>query len=99
MGGATGLVGDPSGRSKERESFPFGTLEKNLSGLEENLQRIFLNENSISSEQAQSIRSPLRLVQNLFRFVSWCSSSEMHAFLPFTIFDIIIGAIPHPLFS
>ena len=43
MGGATGVVGDPSGRTSERGELTHGSLETNKSGLKENLQRIFDN--------------------------------------------------------
>lgn len=43
IGGATGFVGDPSGRTKEREGLTADSLERNKSGLRENLERIFSN--------------------------------------------------------
>lgn len=43
MGGATGVVGDPSGRSRERDALANNLLEVNKAGLKENLQRIFEN--------------------------------------------------------
>lgn len=47
MGGATGLVGDPSGRVKERDALPREALERNVSGITENLTRIFENEEQL----------------------------------------------------
>jgi tyrosyl-tRNA synthetase len=38
VGGATGMVGDPSGKSHERPILTEETLEKNLNGIKENLQ-------------------------------------------------------------
>ena len=43
VGGATGEVGDPSGRVKERDVMVANILEKNKAGLHENLERIFSN--------------------------------------------------------
>ena len=59
LGGATGLVGDPSGRNKERDEFPQGTLEGNMSGLRENLQRVFANE-AMREGEGQNRTLPLK---------------------------------------
>ena len=58
MGGATGLVGDPSGRTKERDSLPQDTLERNLAGITSVLQRVFENDEELSSNRATG--PPLR---------------------------------------
>ncbi len=42
VGGATGLIGDPSGKSKERNLLTMEQVERNLEGIKENLSR-FLN--------------------------------------------------------
>jgi tyrosyl-tRNA synthetase len=39
VGGATGLIGDPSGKSKERNLLSSEQVEKNLVGIKENLSR------------------------------------------------------------
>ncbi|MDD4101248.1 MAG: tyrosine--tRNA ligase [Kiritimatiellae bacterium] len=39
VGGATGLIGDPSGKSKERNLLDAGQVERNLEGIKENLSR------------------------------------------------------------
>ncbi len=39
VGGATGMIGDPSGRSTERNFLSVEQLEKNLEGIKENLSR------------------------------------------------------------
>ena len=44
VGGATGIVGDPSGRLKERDVLPHETLERNIT---DNLSRIFENEEQL----------------------------------------------------
>ena len=42
VGGATGMVGDPSGKSKERNLLDEATLERNLSSIRKQLEK-FLN--------------------------------------------------------
>ena len=39
VGGATGMIGDPSGKSAERNLLSPGQVEKNLAGIRENLSR------------------------------------------------------------
>jgi tyrosyl-tRNA synthetase len=39
VGGATGLIGDPSGKSKERNLLSAEQVERNLTGIKENLSR------------------------------------------------------------
>jgi tyrosyl-tRNA synthetase len=45
IGGATGMVGDPSGKSAERNLLDEDTLNKNIEGIKKQLQK-FLNTNS-----------------------------------------------------
>ena len=40
VGGATGMVGDPSGKSKERNLLDQATIEKNIVGIKKNLEAI-----------------------------------------------------------
>lgn len=40
VGGATGMIGDPSGRSQERHLLDEATIEKNLQGIRKNLEVI-----------------------------------------------------------
>lgn len=44
-GGATGMIGDPSGKTDERKLLDVETLEKNLKGIQKNLSHI-LNQNN-----------------------------------------------------
>ena len=37
------MVGDPSGRTKERDQLHLESLDRNLGGISENLSRIFNN--------------------------------------------------------
>ena len=45
VGGATGMIGDPSGKSQERNLLDIGTLQKNCDGIRSQLER-FLDFNS-----------------------------------------------------
>lgn len=40
IGGATGMIGDPSGKNHERQLLDEATLQKNLEGISENLRQI-----------------------------------------------------------
>lgn len=40
LGGATGMIGDPSGKAKERQLLDENTLEKNILGIRKNLEAI-----------------------------------------------------------
>lgn len=40
VGGATGMIGDPSGRSQERNLLDEHVLQKNLKGIQKNLESI-----------------------------------------------------------
>jgi tyrosyl-tRNA synthetase len=51
VGGATGLIGDPSGKSKERNLLSSEQVEKNLVGIKENLSR-FIDFNPASPNPA-----------------------------------------------
>jgi tyrosyl-tRNA synthetase len=51
VGGATGLIGDPSGKSKERNLLSSEQVEKNLVGIKENLSR-FIDFNPSSPNPA-----------------------------------------------
>ncbi|MBA3602605.1 MAG: tyrosine--tRNA ligase [Parachlamydiaceae bacterium] len=44
VGGATGMIGDPSGKTSERQLLDAATIEKNLVGISENLARILGDE-------------------------------------------------------
>mmetsp|Transcript_52406 Transcript_52406/g.87120 ORF Transcript_52406/g.87120 Transcript_52406/m.87120 type:complete len:546 (+) Transcript_52406:53-1690(+) len=46
VGGATGLIGDPSGRKTERDLISNETIERNLRGIQENLCRFLVFDSS-----------------------------------------------------
>ena len=58
VGGATGMVGDPSGRSAERNLLDEATLAKNIAGIKAQLSR-FLDFDT-ASENSDHKEAPLR---------------------------------------
>ena len=56
MGGATGMIGDPSGKSDERNLLDQQTLETNCAGIHKQFQR-FLNFDSSLSNAAQMVNN------------------------------------------
>ena len=56
VGGATGMVGDPSGKSEERNLLDEETLAKNVVGVKEQLSR-FLNFDSTTENAAQLVNN------------------------------------------
>ena len=56
LGGATGMIGDPSGKSDERNLLNQETLEKNCAGIEKQLQN-FLNFNTSLPNTAQLVNN------------------------------------------
>ena len=56
LGGATGMIGDPSGKSDERNLLDQDTLEKNCVGIEKQLQK-FLDFNTLLPNAAQLVNN------------------------------------------
>ena len=56
VGGATGMVGDPSGKSQERNLLSEETLQKNVAGIEKQLRK-FLDFDSDSSTSAELVNN------------------------------------------
>ena len=56
VGGATGMVGDPSGKSDERNLLDEATLNKNVAGIKAQLER-FINFNDGSENEAQLVNN------------------------------------------
>ncbi len=56
VGGATGMVGDPSGKSQERNLLDEATLDKNVKGIENQLRR-FLDFNASSPNAAEMVNN------------------------------------------
>ena len=56
IGGATGMVGDPSGKSAERNLLDEATLAKNIAGVRENLER-FLDFDATAENKAELVNN------------------------------------------
>ena len=56
IGGATGMIGDPSGKSEERNLLDSETLEKNISGIKKQLMR-FLNFKNKTNNSAKLLNN------------------------------------------
>ncbi len=56
IGGATGMVGDPSGKSDERNLLDEETLAKNVAGVKENLER-FLDFDAAAENKAELVNN------------------------------------------
>ena len=73
VGGGTGMIGDPSGKSSERVLLSPDVLETNLAGIREQLER-FLDFGSL---QTAPIPNPARLVDN----ADWLTAIDLMSFL------------------
>src|SRR5712691_250468 len=67
-GGGTGLIGDPSGKTKERQLLTYEQAEENLEGIKEQLSR-FLDFNATTN--------PARIINN----AEWLMPISMMEFL------------------
>lgn len=56
LGGATGMIGDPSGKSDERNLLDFEALERNVSGIKQQLEK-FLDFNKTNPAAAQLVNN------------------------------------------
>ena len=65
IGGATGMIGDPSGKSQERNLLDKSTLEKNINGIESQLSRFL--------DFTESSHNAAKLVNNY----DWMSSFSL----------------------
>ncbi|XP_059472108.1 tyrosine--tRNA ligase, mitochondrial [Neocloeon triangulifer] len=71
VGGATGLIGDPSGRSTERPELAYQKVEANAAGIRENIETIFKNHHDFIWQKKQL--PPVRVVNNL----SWYKELDL----------------------
>ncbi|KAE8703340.1 Tyrosine--tRNA ligase [Hibiscus syriacus] len=69
IGGATGRIGDPSGKSQERPELDLNTLEKNIVGIMEIIRRFYkLKEPMLQAEGAYGLTFPLLLKSDGTKF-------------------------------
>ncbi|GFN98385.1 tyrosine--tRNA ligase [Plakobranchus ocellatus] len=78
IGGATALIGDPSGKSKERRVMTAEEVENNVLGLIENVQRVFDNHQAMTSNNTCLPKA--RILNNR----DWYKSQDVISFLSTT---------------
>ncbi|ESO93286.1 hypothetical protein LOTGIDRAFT_119495 [Lottia gigantea] len=76
VGGATAQIGDPSGRTKERDRIDLHDVERNVEKLTENLQRIFDNHSTCFLPRSHNLEN-IRIVNN----ISWYQNKNVIDFL------------------
>ncbi|XP_050424168.1 tyrosine--tRNA ligase, mitochondrial [Adelges cooleyi] len=64
IGGATAQIGDPSGKSKERDKQSSQALLKNIEGITKNLESVFNNHSKYFWHKKQSLPEPI-IVNNM----------------------------------
>ncbi|XP_017045201.1 tyrosine--tRNA ligase, mitochondrial [Drosophila ficusphila] len=66
VGGATGLIGDPSGRKTERNQLGESVIETNLRAIEQQLRQVFENHEKClwDTSKHKSLLPPLTIVNN-----------------------------------
>lgn len=64
LGGATGRIGDPSGRSSERSLLPSDIIDRNLKGLKQDVERVFTNHERYFWPRDGGQLAPVRVVNN-----------------------------------
>ncbi len=69
VGGATGMIGDPSGKSEERNLLDEGTLARNLAGIRRDLERIL--------DFSSAVKNPAMILNN----ADWIAPTRMLEFL------------------
>ncbi|XP_060084638.1 tyrosine--tRNA ligase, mitochondrial-like isoform X2 [Ylistrum balloti] len=63
LGGATAMVGDPSGKTKDRKPMNVAEVERNMESIGESLQRIFDNHREFVWKEDKEL-SPLKILNN-----------------------------------
>ncbi|KAI5698283.1 hypothetical protein M8J75_004569 [Diaphorina citri] len=77
IGGATAQVGDPSGKTKDRDKQDLATVQTNTKGIEKNIKTIFRNhEQYFWKDRKDSLKPPL-VVNNM----SWYNSINVIDFM------------------
>lgn len=64
IGGATAKIGDPSGKTTERDQLAISYIEENIVGIRKNIETIFENHEKYLWTNKDSKLSPLRIVNN-----------------------------------
>ncbi|XP_067906921.1 tyrosine--tRNA ligase, mitochondrial [Heterodontus francisci] len=78
LGEATARLGDPSGRSSEREAVSAGTVQENARGIQEGILSVFHNHRLCFCSEAEAASlGPVNIVNNW----SWYKDKEVVGFL------------------
>ena len=83
--GATGLVGDPSGRTKERSPSDVKQVESNVQQFTQGVQRFFRGASDYASQRGLTpIREDISVKSNLewyenFQILDFFTTSRIHA--------------------
>ncbi|XP_046642046.1 tyrosine--tRNA ligase, mitochondrial-like [Daphnia pulicaria] len=77
IGGATALIGDPSGKSSERIALPEENVKENTNVIGENITRIFQNHEKYIWEKNRGPLKPVKLVNN----ADWYNNVSITKFL------------------
>ncbi|XP_075221677.1 tyrosine--tRNA ligase, mitochondrial isoform X2 [Lycorma delicatula] len=79
VGGATGQIGDPSGKTRDREPQSFYVVQENCAGIEKNIYRIFENHNKYfwDNKSKKEFLNPALIVNN----VEWYKSMSALEFV------------------
>ncbi|XP_050346332.1 tyrosine--tRNA ligase, mitochondrial [Nymphalis io] len=64
LGGATGCIGDPSGRSTDRIALPQDVIAKNISCIKNNLENVFENHKKYIWSEDENMLKPIKIVNN-----------------------------------
>jgi tyrosyl-tRNA synthetase len=64
IGGATGAIGDPSGKSTERNTIDAGTIEHNVNSIKIQLQTIFKNASLYAKRKGHLLSGPVQIANN-----------------------------------
>jgi tyrosyl-tRNA synthetase len=62
IGGATGSIGDPSGRNTERQPLSFSMIEKNANAIDNQIRKIFINGKKYALRRGFKIRDELDVI-------------------------------------
>ena len=71
VGGATGLIGDPSGKDKERELLDAGSLQKNLKGIAAQIEGLLDAAQSLHTGDGSQDTQKIPVVNNADWFKEW----------------------------
>ncbi|WFD36486.1 tyrosine--tRNA ligase [Malassezia cuniculi] len=64
VGGATGAIGDPSGRSSERSALDAECLDANMRAIRKQVREFFVNANAYLARRGRSSAKPLEVTQD-----------------------------------